>query len=879
MLFSKSYKQIILLFLALAFSNCNSNNAQLQNGNSLNLHVPSPDWQDQIIYFVMVDRFNDGNPENNDQGTGEYDPTDERKFSGGDLEGIIQKLNYIKKLGATAVWVTPPVANQWWDPIYEYGGYHGYWAENFKKTDAHFGTLENYQQLSHQLHERGMYLIQDIVLNHTGNFFEYQGGYDKDSLSKYFVLNKRTVPVTAPTQYPFNLNNVRDPAHRKAAVYNWTPAINDYENAHQKLYYQMAGLDDINTENIKIREVLRDAYGYWIRVVGVDGFRIDTIIYVEDSFWADFMNAVSKIAPGMNAVANSSGRETFLTFGENFIKSDPMQNNGDKEVAKYQGTKEMPALNSMLNYPLYYTIKRVFAKGMPTQYLGYRLNTAVNDSIYKDPYLMVNFLDNHDWSRFISNSKPAALKQALVLLFTIPGIPAVYYGTEQLFEESRASMFASGWGADGIDHFDEHAEMFLFIQNLAELRKNDKVFSRGDLKILQDSEIGSGVLAYSRTLNDKTAIIIFNTADQFILMNKLETQLPEGTKLEFLNGWDLNEDLIVGKNGILTLELPPRSAGIFYVSDKIEPIQEHKKVGAITTPLSGKKFSKDIILEGTVEDKNIPHFLIINGKLKYKIELKPDPTGNWKTSIPISRFGFGTSNHSISIYSPTQTLASSIHKFSTNVAVQGNKIKIKDAANDDSGLTNNYTKPSEENFKGQMDIRFVEVTTFGGNLQLELTMRDFSNVWLPPNGFDHASFNIFFDFPNKPGQKILPKIHTNAPKGFEWNYMFFGAGWSNSLYSSDGATKDSYGTSITPTPLITANEKTKKITIQFPPDSFGNPNSLEGVKIYISTWDSNGSEGGLRKITKEGGPFEFGGSGDPNAPLILDDISVITISN
>ena len=309
---------MFFLLLALVFCNCNCNSTQLQNKNILKLHVPSPEWQDQIIYFVMIDRFNDGNPENNNQGAGEYGPSDNRKFSGGDLEGIIQKLDYIKKLGATAVWVTPPVANQWWDPIYEYGGYHGYWAENFKKIDTHFGELKTYQQLSHNLHERGMYLIQDIVLNHTGNFFEYQGGYNPDSLTNNFVLNEQSVPVNAPTQYPFNLNNVNDPAHRKAAVYNWTPSINDYENEYQKLYYQMAGLDDINTENIEIREVFRDAYGYWIRVVGVDGFRIDTIIYVEDSFWADFMNAISKIAPGINAVANSSGRETFFGFWRNF---------------------------------------------------------------------------------------------------------------------------------------------------------------------------------------------------------------------------------------------------------------------------------------------------------------------------------------------------------------------------------------------------------------------------------------------------------------------------------------------------------------------------------------------------------------------------------
>ena len=411
-----------------------------------------------------------------------------------------------------------------------------------------------------------------------------------------------------------------------------------------------------------------------------------------------------------------AGEKRFLAFGETFIKSDPMQNDGDKQVAKYQGTKEKPALNSMLNYPLYYTINRVFAKGMPTQYLGYRLNTAVNDSIYKDPYLMVNFVDNHDWSRFISNSKPVVLKQALVFLFTVPGIPAIYYGTEQLFEESRASMFATGWGSEGKDHFDEQSELFLFIKKLAELRKSDKVFSRGDLKILQDSEIGSGVLAYSRTWNDKTAIIIFNTSEQSILMSELSTQLPKGTKLNFLNGLGLNENLTVGKNGMLTLELPPRSTGIYYVSDEIVSVQNVNTVGTITTSVSEKTFSKDIVLNGNVENIDLPHFLIIDGNLEQPIELKLDKKGNWETIVLISKFPFGKSKHTICIYAPSQKNASPSQYFTADVKVQGSKIKIIDVKNDDTGLKNNYSKPTDKSYQSQMDIRSVEVTAFGWKL-------------------------------------------------------------------------------------------------------------------------------------------------------------------
>ncbi|MCF1438394.1 MAG: hypothetical protein LPD71_06495, partial [Shewanella sp.] len=152
------------------------------------LHVPSPDWREQIIYFALTDRFNDGDPANNDQGTGEYDPKDHRKFSGGDLNGLKAQLDYMQKLGATALWLTPPVANQWWYPKGQYGGYHGYWATDFKSIDPHFGTLEDYKALSDGLHRRGMYLIQDIVVNHTGNFFGYEGVYDSADTTKNFQV-------------------------------------------------------------------------------------------------------------------------------------------------------------------------------------------------------------------------------------------------------------------------------------------------------------------------------------------------------------------------------------------------------------------------------------------------------------------------------------------------------------------------------------------------------------------------------------------------------------------------------------------------------------------------------------------------------------------
>jgi len=869
-------KVFILLLLIINLLNIQCQEDKTKKKELL-LHVPSPNWEDQVIYFLMIDRFADGDTTNNNQGGGEYDQNDFRKFSGGDIQGIINKLDYIQDLGATAIWITPPVANQWWDPTIQFSGYHGYWAENFKAVDKHFGTLELYQQLSHEIHKRGMYLIQDIVLNHTGNFFHYEGGYDKDSVNLFYSANLESTPVSKPTQYPFNLNNPNNPEERKANIYHWTPDIINYEDPFQKYNYQMAGLDDINTENIVVRDVLRDSYGYWVSVVGVDGFRIDTIIYVALDFWADFMNAIKPNAPGINMVAKSTGRDNFLTFGETFISSNPLQNEGDIEVASYMGTKKKPALNSMLNYPLYYTINRVFSQGMPTQYMDYRLNTFVNDTIYRDPFQMTNFLDNHDWSRFINSSSPAALKQALFLLFTIPGIPVIYQGTEHLFTESRASMFKEGWGSEGKDHFNQTSEIYQLLKSLAVIRQKDKVLTRGDLEVLLSSEVGSGALVYKRTYENKQFIVIFNTADQAVLMSNLQTKSNQGDKLILLKGIGLSENWTVGSNGLLTNELPPRAVGIFEVVKGNKSIPNLEFKASISPDISNKEFDSEFSITGEIQDQSNVYYLVIDDKLTNKIKLSPNKNGHWEEKINLSRFSFGTSKHKVTIYSPSQNLTSETFIFHTNVPVQGNKISISDPIGDDNGPNHNYITPSHESYQGQQDIKSVEVVTYGSNLQVTLTMKHVSDSWLPSNNFDHVLFHIFIDLPNVEGRKDLSVLNAPTPKGFEWNYVAYLGGWHTILYNSENVSSKSFGTITTPTPTVSVDKEKNRITIQFSPDALGNPATLEGAKIYISTWDNNGSEGGHRGITKEGGPYIFGGSSDPNSALIIDDTKVISI--
>ncbi|MDE2504496.1 MAG: hypothetical protein KGL18_16145, partial [Burkholderiales bacterium] len=462
---------------------------------ALRLHVPSPDWRDQVIYFVVTDRFADGDRSNDDQGAGEFKPGDADHYNGGDLAGLTQHLDYIRGLGATALWITPPVANQWLAPGGRSAGYHGYWAENFTRVDRHLGTLDDYRRLSDALHRRGMYLVQDIVVNHTGDYFGYRGGWDAADPARHLVLHTDTPPVPRPSQPPFDLDDPRDPVQRAAAIYHWTPDLSDYNDPVQLMDYQMAGLDDLNTENPVVRSALRASYDGWIRDVGVDAFRVDTAFYVPPAFFDDFLHARDAAAPGVLEAARRTGRRDFLVFGEGFGIDRPGQDLQSRRIAAYMTDPQgRPLLPGMLNFPLYGALGDVFARGHAAAELGARIRSML--AVFPRPHEMVNFVDNHDVERFLAAGSVAGLKQALLALMTLPGIPALYYGTEQGFKVPRAAMFAAGYASGGVDHYDRGAPLYRAIAAMTALRRGQRLFSRGLPTVLAANPARAGAIAW-----------------------------------------------------------------------------------------------------------------------------------------------------------------------------------------------------------------------------------------------------------------------------------------------------------------------------------------------------------------------------------------------
>ncbi|MBL8512018.1 MAG: alpha-amylase, partial [Betaproteobacteria bacterium] len=838
------------------------------------LHVPSPDWRDQIIYFLLTDRFNDGDASNNDQGAGEFDPANGAKYSGGDLRGIVEKLDYIRGLGATAVWLTPPVANRWWDQKAQFSGYHGYWAEHFMQVDKHCGTLADYQALSHRLHMAGMYLVQDIVLNHTADFFDYRGGYDMTNPARFFTLNPDARGLSAPSQWPFSLNDATNPDHRRAAIYHWTPAVSNYQDTQQVLNFQMSGLDDLNTENPLVRRALRESYGYWIKSVGVDAFRVDTAFYVPPASLSDFLYAKDARYPGMKAVAAATGRRAFHVFGEGFAVDKPYADEAARKIERYMTSANgQPVMPGMLNFPLYGSLGDVFARGQPTAVLGHRIRSQMK--LHQRLHWMPTFVDNHDVDRFLAGGSVAGLKQGLLLLMTLPGIPVIYYGTEQGFTESRAAMFKTGFGSGGRDHFDTAAPLYQFIQRATALRRSEKLFSRGIPDILHENAAAPGALAYRMRYQGESAVVAFNSADTETLIDNLDLGVAPGTVLKGLFAIDgTPADLVVGATGRLTLKLPARSGMVWKVSK-----------GRVMTPSTGVLLKMDRLPKAPIHGdfevsgraRGLAAFkLVVDGDVANAVSVTPDRDGHWQATVDTSKMISPDTQHRLVAWAdaPMAVSAAASFRVSRDWVLLA---EVDDASGDDSGPDGRYRYPADAGWLDyrQADIQRVQVYGAGGNLRVDLTMNRITRLWNPPNGFDHVAFTLFIEVPgNGEGATVMPLQNATLPAGMRWHYRLRAHGWSNALFSSQAASASQEGTAVAPTAEIRTDPASSKVSFIFPAAALGSLKSLSGLRLYVTTWDY---DGGFRNLTTDGQANSFSGGDGAVEPLVMDDTAVIKL--
>ena len=833
--------------------------------NSL-LHVPSPDWRDQIIYMMMIDRFNDGDPSNNDFGAGEYDPDSSQHFQGGDIRGIEEKLGYLQGLGVSAIWISPPVENQAWSNLYSMSGSHGYWATHFKKLDPHVGTLEEYKSLSHALHCADMYLIQDVVVNHTGNFFGYDGEYDAEDTAKNFVLHEaEDSRQPAPSMYPFNLIDRNNPEHVAMDIYHWTPPIQDYNDPGQELYYQLADLADINTENPLVIETLKDAFRYWIEEVGVDGFRVDTAKYVDHAFWNRFLHDADGIYP----FARTLGKEHFLTFGEIFEGSAPFEDSAERKMLSFMGTEEAPELNSMLGFPVYYEIDRVIGGSQPTAQLAHRLDALMR--AFPDPYVLPNFIDNHDTGRFLTSNSEAAFRQALAVIFTIPGIPIIYQGTEQGLLRTHVSMFSKRW--NGRDAFDQESHHFDYLRRLTRLRRDNRLLTRGAMEQVLSDESGPGVFAFRRSLENESLLVVMNTADHEVFGGAIDSGFAPRSRLRNVFSEAFEKDVVTDASGRIILELPPRAVLMLAAGEPLEENLEGDDSEALEISIdqvsSGETFTGDFVLSGRVSEPFAELKLIRNGRLAHADLLQADSDGRWSTRIEVR--DLGDTAHRLHVYAPSHGVVSQAFEYRARIDTPDIVVEAVDALNDDHGPMGIYFGPTWAEPRRQRDIEKVRVRATGSNLEMTLTMGAISNIWLSPNYFDNVMFTTFIDLPGRSGRAELPEMHANMPDQGEWDLAHLGYGWGSLVYSTENADAARRGDRFGVTPVIRVNQATREITIKFEGEPLG-VDDWHGSGFYVTTWDA-GQTGGYLRMRTEGMRWGFGG-GQPDDPKIMDSVSL-----
>lgn len=519
--------------------------------------------EDEIVYFLLPDRFENGDPKNDRGGlsgdrlqTG-FDPTRKGFYHGGDLKGLIARLDYIQGLGATAIWVGPIFRNK---PVqgpagHESAGYHGYWVTDFLHVDPHLGSDADFKALVDAAHARGLKVYMDIIVNHTADVIRYRecgpcayrsradypyqarGGLTDAAINSGFLGDSVQTPenfarLTDPT-YAYTPYIPSEEARAKSPA--WLNDVTLYHNRGDSTFAgesstmgDFAGLDDLMTENPKVVGGMIEIFGGWIDRFGVDGFRIDTAQHVNPEFWQAFV-------PAMLARARARGIPNFHIFGE--IATSEMD---PARLARHTRVDKLP---SVLDFAFAVAVADTVAAGKPTEELA-RLFRA--DPLYEGgeraALRLPTFLGNHDAGRFASfvrrfqpkASDDEALKRTMLahaMLLTLRGVPTIYSGDEQGFvgkggdQDARQDMFASKvasyneerlLGSDrttAVANFNPDHPLYRQIAALARIRTGHPALRRG-LQKLRFAGDGPGLFAVSRfdPESGREILLAFNTS-------------------------------------------------------------------------------------------------------------------------------------------------------------------------------------------------------------------------------------------------------------------------------------------------------------------------------------------------------------------------------
>ena len=522
--------------------------------------------EQEIVYFVLPDRFANGDPRNDKGGvkggrlqTG-YDPASRGFYHGGDLKGLTAKLDYIQGLGATAIWLAPIFKNKpvQGGPGQESAGYHGYWVTDFTQVDPHFGTDADFRALVDAAHARGMKVYMDIIANHTADVIQYRespasaapyrskadypfsrrggvtgapinGGFAGDDDASPANWGKLTDPAFAYTPViPKGEEKAKVPAWLNDPVYYHNRGDTDWRSESAQ-YGDFVGLDDLATENPRVVDGFIAIYKGWIDRFGIDGYRIDTAKHVNPQFWRAFI-------PAIRNHAAAKGIPNFHIFGEVAT--------GDYDPALLASWTRNAGFPAVLDFAFMRAAVDAASGKSGTDMLA---RLTQDDVLYEGgtsaALQLPTFLGNHDAGRFaffLREARPQMgageeLARTLLghaMLLTLRGVPTLYYGDEQGFagtgndQQARQDMFPSrvaDYNGDRLvgtsattaaDNFATVHPIYAEIARLAKLRRATPALSRGATTVRASSD-KPGLFAVSRFDPDsgREVLIAFNTSD------------------------------------------------------------------------------------------------------------------------------------------------------------------------------------------------------------------------------------------------------------------------------------------------------------------------------------------------------------------------------
>jgi pullulanase-type alpha-1,6-glucosidase len=619
--------------------------------------------QDSVFYFVLPDRFSNGDPANDTGGqqTGTsidhgFLLNDKGYYHGGDLAGLAGKLDYLQGLGVNAIWMTPTFKNR---AVQGDGtiagssaGYHGYWITDFTEVDPHLGSNAELQSLIAAAHSRGMKVFFDIITNHTADVIAYPNGQTayldktthpyKDASGNEFddadYAGTDTFPPLDPNvSFPYK-PTFKTAADQTIKLPDWLDDPIYYHNrgdssfsGENSTYGDFFGLDDLFTEHPDVVDGMIDIYKSWIDL-GIDGYRIDTVKHVNLEFW-------QKFGPAIMDYAKSQGKNDFFMYGEVF-DGDPAF------MSQYTTAGKLPAT---LDFGFQGNALGFASRSQATNDLR---DYFARDDYFTDAdsnaYSLPTFLGNHDMGRvgmFLrqdnAGSADALLldrdKLAHALMFFARGMPVVYYGDEQGFtgdggdKDARQDMFPSqvtSYNDDDLigtpattadDNFDANHPLYQALKSYADIREAHKALRRG-AQIHRFSEASAGVYAFSRIDRDEQVeyIVALNNAGaarpaaiQTFSQNAGFTAIyPAGAPAQTTDG-----------QGKLNLSLPALGFAIYKADAPIAPNSSVPTI-SLNAPAPGALVRGRVEIGANIEDNRLAEVTFavkIGGASEYTI--------------------------------------------------------------------------------------------------------------------------------------------------------------------------------------------------------------------------------------------------------------------